>query len=334
MDRKKILVKVPPKKEELLQTFPFFINLHQEYPTDEIYIICEEDCSVLFTFLPFKARVFERPKDKLTLMQTHHFVANLNEVFNIDLFFDLENSFNSAFMGFNFRAPIRIGYEVGWNKHLLTHKYPYEGALPLEKKAMHLLENYTKKNFQETRIFNEGVDLQIVEKVEKLFQEPVPPKIIMVMLYNLETTIKEIELWKRFFDGFTNQKFVIWSLDDQDAISDIFSKIDQGANDLTMHTGCFVKEMTYLFSKVAGVVTNNVISESLCSYYGVDSISLMDEATPASSYSYYRYRPRRIRYKKSVAEEVKTETYYHESEDREFESLGAVIDYLHFIFKL
>ena len=98
MDRKKILVKVPPKKDELLQTFPFFINLYNEYPADEIYIICEEDCSPLFAFLPFKARVFERPKEKMDLIQTHHFVVNLHEVFNIDIFFDLENSFNSAFM--------------------------------------------------------------------------------------------------------------------------------------------------------------------------------------------------------------------------------------------
>jgi hypothetical protein len=65
-------------------------------------------------------------------------------------------------------------------------------------------------------------------------------------------------MWKKFFDLFTNQKFVIWSLDDQDAISDLFSKIDLGKNHLTMHTGFFAKEMTYLFSKVSGVVTNNI----------------------------------------------------------------------------
>lgn len=329
MDRKKILVKVPPRKDELLQTFPFFITLHNEYPADEIYIICEEDCSPLFSFLPFKARVFERPKEKMDLIQTHHFVVNLNEVFNIDIFFDLENSFNSAFMGFNFRAPIRIGFEVGWSKHLYTHRYPEEEPLPLEKKAIRLLENYTKKNFQETRIFSETVDLQMVEKVEKLFKEPEQPKIVMVMLYNLETTVKEIELWKSFFDGFNNQKFVVWSLDNQDAISDVFSKIDLGSNNLTMHTGCFVKEMTYLFSKISGVVTNNILSEALCSYYGVNSITLMDESAPASSYAFYRYRPKRIRYKS-----VEPQIYYHESEDREFESLNAVIDYLHFIFKL
>jgi ADP-heptose:LPS heptosyltransferase len=329
MERIKILVKVPPKKEELFQTFPFLITLHDEFPGSEIYIICEEDCSALFPFLPFRARVFERPKNKLDLIQTHHFVVNLQEVFNIDIFFDLENSFNSAFMGFNFRAPIRVGFDIGWSRHLLTHKYPDEEKISVENKSMRLLENYTKKKFNETKIFNESVDLQTVEKVEKLFKEPEQVKIVMVMLDNLETTIKEIELWKAFFEKFTNQKFVIWSLDDQDAISDIFSTIDLGRNQLLMHTGCFAKEMTYLFSKVSGVVTNNVFGESLCSYYGVDAISLMEDSLPTSSYTYYRYRPRRIRYKKE-----NPNIFYHEAEDREFESLNAVVDYLHFIFKL
>jgi ADP-heptose:LPS heptosyltransferase len=262
-------------------------------------------------------------------MQTHHFVANLNDVFNIDIFFDLENSFNSAFMGFNFRAPVRVGFDCGWNKHFLTTRFPDEQTLNLEKKSIKLLELFTKKSFSDLKIFSENVDLQMVEKVEKLFQEPEQPKIVMIMLYDLPTTIKDIEVWKSFFDVFTNQKFVIWSLEDQDAISNIFSKIDVNGNQLTMHNGCFVNEMTYIFSKVLGVVTNNTIGESICSYYGVDSVSLMDETVSSSSYVYYRFKPKRIRYKKEPPW-----VFTHESEDREFESLNAVVDYLHITFKL
>jgi hypothetical protein len=329
MEKKKILVKVPVKKEDLFQTFPFFSVLRNEYPLDDIYIICEENCAIIFTFLPFPIKVFSRPKDKMNLIQTHHFVANLHDVFNINLYFDLENSFNSAFMGLNFRAPVRVGLDTGWNKHLLTHRVPFLESMSIEKKSMQILEKYTQKDFQDTKIFCENVDLQVVEKVDKLFNEPELPKIIMVMLNNLESTVKEIEFWKRFFDGFSNQKFIIWSWDDQDAISMIFSKIDMGRNNLTMHTGCFVNELTYIFSKISGVVTTNILSESLCSFYGVDSISIMSEAMENSSYAFYRYKPRRIRFKSE-----NPDIFYHESEDRNFESLNAVIDYLHFQFKL
>jgi hypothetical protein len=55
----------------------------------------------------------------------------------------------------------------------------------------------------------------------------------------------------------------------------------------------------------------------------------MEESLATSSYAFYRYKPRRIRYKKETPE-----VFHHESEDREFESLNAVVDYLHFAFKL
>ncbi len=329
MDKKRILVKVPEKKEELFQVFPFLIVLQKEFPVSDVFIICEQGCSILFSYLPFNARVFERPKDKKDLLPTHHFVANLHEVFNIDIYFDLENNFNSAFMGFNFRANERVGYETGWNKYLLNQVFPDQPQLPMEKKSIALLEKYLKKDFQETKIFNEAVDLQIVEKVEALFKEPERPKFVMIMLYNLETTIKEIELWKCFFDGFTDQKFVIWSLEDQDAISEIFSQIDLGKNQLTMHTGWFAKEMTYLFSKMLGVVTNNTWCEALCCYYGITCVSLMSEDNSSSSYQFFRFRPKRIRYNKEIPP-----IFSLEFDERKFESMNAVIDYLHICFKL
>ncbi|RPJ78001.1 MAG: hypothetical protein EHM20_04945, partial [Alphaproteobacteria bacterium] len=100
---RKILVKCPPGIENAFSTFPFFITLGEEYPKAEINIISEENCSLAYNFLPFKNHIFERPKEKLSFFETHHYCANLNDIFNVDLFFDLDNNFNSAFMGFNFR---------------------------------------------------------------------------------------------------------------------------------------------------------------------------------------------------------------------------------------
>ena len=334
MKKYRILVKIPPEKIEIFQVFPFFILLKEEYPDSDIFIICEEDCSTPFTFLPYKARVFERPKDKVNLIQTHQFVANLHEVFNLDLFFDLENSFNSAFLGFNFRSLERIGFDKGWNKHLLTKAFADEPTWSLEKKSIRLLENYIKKNFSETRIFSEAVDLQIVEKVEKLFKEPVQPKFIMIMLYDLESTLKEIEIWKSFFDGFNNQKFVIWSLHNQDEVSELFAKIDTGKNYLFMHAGTFAKEIIYLFSKVLGVVTNNVWCESLGCYYGVTIYSIMPDTIADFNCAYYRYRPKRIRYPVVPLPDVELTFSLDAADERKFESMNAVIDYLYLAFKL
>ena len=97
----KILVKCPPMHTDAFSVFPFLMALGERFPKAEINLLCEENSSVAFNFLPYRVRCFERPKKKMSLIQTHHFCANLNDLFNIDLFFDLENSFNSSFMGFN-----------------------------------------------------------------------------------------------------------------------------------------------------------------------------------------------------------------------------------------
>ena len=101
-DIKKILVKLPRNNNDVFSSFPFLVTLSEEFPKAEINIIVEDNGSTALGYLPFKIKVFERPANKMSLIETHHYCANMNDIFNIDLFFDLENSLNSAFMGFNF----------------------------------------------------------------------------------------------------------------------------------------------------------------------------------------------------------------------------------------
>ena len=211
-------------------------------------MIAEENESFAFSFLPFKVIVFERPSNKKNLIETHQFVANLNEVFNIDLFFDLENSFNSAFMGFNFRAKNRIGYETGWNKHLLTHKYSFLNLGNKSLEFVKLLENYCGKSFSDEKIIDQSLGVYKKISEEKLFKEPDTPKYIFLLLNNFNVISKEIEFWKKFFDSFERQKIFIWSKDDEEIIADIFSKIDIGKNELFSHRGKNISELKSLLA--------------------------------------------------------------------------------------
>lgn len=326
----KILVKAPPLKEDVFNIFPFLMALSEEFPKAEINIICEEKCSLAFSFLPFKTRAFERPKEKLNLIETHHYCANLNDVFNIDLFFDLENSFNSSFMGFNFRAKERIGYNLGWNKHLLTKKFILEPNLNVEKSSLTLLEQYMKKSFHELKISRIKTEGSQVEKIEQLFKEVEPPKFIMVMLDNFKNVTKHIEIWKKFFDSFQNQKFIIWSQEDEALISEIFSEIDLGHNDLYIHRGSDTKELVYLLNKVQGVVLNDIWAEGLCNYFGVNAVSFIaDERANLPRYQYFIFKPQRFIFQ--VNGSIK---FSYLEEEREYAEMNQVVDHLHFYFKL
>lgn len=327
---RKILVKCPPMPDDTYNTFPFLIALSEEFPSAEINLLCEENCSLAYNFLPFKIRAFERPKEKMSLAQTHHFCANLNDVFNIDLFFDLENTFNSSFMGFNFRAKERAGYGVGWNKYFLTKNFIDPGNISIEKKALKLLELYTGKIFQDIKVSRVRNDGQQIEKIEQLFQEPEPPKFILVMLDNFKNVSKQAGMWMKFFDSFQNQKFIIWSQSDEDLISELFSSIDLGANNLYMHKGSMSKELVYLLNKVKGVVTNNFWSEGLCNYYGINSVTFFNtETIVLPEYHYFRFKPQRF-----FIPELGLIKYSYLEEKKDFEEMNQVVDHIHFYFKL
>lgn len=327
---KKILVKCPPALEDAFSTFPFFIALGEEFPKAEINLICELGTSDAYQFLPFKVRAFERPKDKLSLVQTHHFCANLHDVFNVDLFFDLENSFNSSFIGFNFRARERVGYGVGWNKYFLTKNFaPVEG-LSVELKCVKLLELYCGKKMDGHKISRVRTEGQQVEKVEQLFQEPEPPKFIMIMLDNFQNVSKQIEVWTKFFDSFENQKFIIWSQNDEELVSEVFAKVDLGQNSLYMHRGANAKELIYLLNKVMGVVVNNTWAEGLCTYFGVNAVTFFTSKIAAlPQYQNFYFKPQRFFF-----EEAGLINYIFHEEDRKFQEINQVVDHIHFHFKL
>ncbi|NOT78980.1 MAG: hypothetical protein HOP07_08245 [Bacteriovoracaceae bacterium] len=326
---KKILIKCPRTELEIIGCFPFIVTISEEFPKAEINIIVEDNCSLALSFLPFKVKVYERPVVKKSLIETHHFCANMNAIFNIDLFFDLENSFNSAFMGFNFRAVERVGFEVKWNKVFLTKKYPLPVSLSIEKQSMKLLELYLNKPMQDIRISKTKETGQSIDTIEKLFKEPEPPKFIMIMLDNFINTSAQIELWKIFFDSFQKQKFIIWSQFDENIISDLFASIDLGHNDLFIQRGSNIKEMIYLFSKVKGIVTNNLWAEGVCNYIGVDSLTLLDKKTHLPQYDFFKFKPQRIFLGPDGIIE-----HHVLDEVREMKDINQVVDQIHFNFKL
>ncbi len=326
---RKILVKCPRTELDVIECLPFIVTLSEEFPKSEINIIVEDNCMLALNFLPFKVKVFERPVVKQSLIETHHYCANMIDIFNIDLYFDLENSFNSAFMGFNFRAKERVGYEVKWNKLFLTKKYPVPLSMSLEKQSMKLLENYLDRPFHDVRILKTKESGQSIDNIEKLFKEPEQPKFILVMLDNFLNTSSQVEMWKSFFDSFQKQKFVIWSQYDENVISDLFASIDLGHNDLFMQRGANIKEMLYLFSRIKGVVTNNLWAEGLCNYIGADAMTILNTKKNWPQYNYFKYKPQRIYFGPEGLIE-----HHALDEVRILKEMNQVVDQIHFNFKL
>lgn len=325
----KVLVKFPRKKDEIFACFPFLIALSESLPKAEINIVVEEGCMPAFSFLPFKVRVFQRPRLKTNLPGTHQFCANLIDIFNIDVYFDLEGSFNSAFMGFNFRAKERVGYEEGWNKYLLNRKYPAMPSLDLESRSLLLLEKFLNQQYNDLKIYVRKDSSKPDDKLEALFAAPEAPKFILVMLNDFHSVVKEVEIWKQFFDCFENQNFIVYAETNQNAISEILHKMDT-KNKLYMHYGEDYQVLKYLLSKVSGVVTNNLWAEGLSSFYGVDVVSLLEKAEAYPVYQYFRYKPNRVFHDKKKLEIFRNAL----GEDKNIVEVNQLVDEMHLLFKL
>jgi hypothetical protein len=180
------------------------------------------------------------------------------------------------------------------------------------------------------KVFHSIGEFATSEKIDKLFNEPEPPKFILIMLDNFSSVTRDIEIWKNFFDSFEKQKFIIWTLKDEDIISEIFSKIDLEKNELYMHRGTKPKELNYILRKVTGIITNNVWAESLCGFYNLSFISFItNEKQPLLNFQYFRFHPLRIFFK-----ENKPIQSTHLEEDRKFSDMNEMIDFIHFNFKL
>jgi hypothetical protein len=141
----KFLVKAPEKKDEMVLSFPFFIKLREEFPDHEINIITEEGSKEIYHYLNLDFKIFEIPKKEKNLLGIHRYAVNQSAIFNIDKFFDLENSLFSSFIGFSFRAKKRYGLPAKWSKYFINNPVisPEEASRDLF--YLKLLDRYISK---------------------------------------------------------------------------------------------------------------------------------------------------------------------------------------------
>jgi len=195
----KILVKAPEKKDEIILSFPFFLKLREEFPENEINVIIEEGSKELLQYLDLGLRIFEIPKKEKNLLGIHRYAVNQSSIFNIDKFYDLENSLFSSFIGFSFRAKQRYGLPQKWSKYFINNPVitPEEPSKDLF--FLKLLDRYISKEiiFTKFRDKNEAKNF-------------LPEEFNSYILVYLEK-VEHFEKLSALVNKFERQQFVIYS---------------------------------------------------------------------------------------------------------------------------
>lgn len=118
---KKILIKAPKTKEEILSSYLIVHHLYNDLPEVEVCIIVDESLEKYYQYIPFNVKIYAVNELKMSLPAIHKFAYNLNDVFNIDYFFDLQSTKESAFYGTAFRAKERYGFDEGFMRGLFLN---------------------------------------------------------------------------------------------------------------------------------------------------------------------------------------------------------------------
>lgn len=295
---KKILVRAPSDLTRMILAIPFIHLLKSEYPQAEMNIIVDEGKESLYKVLPFEVRIFPLPKEKDDLLGSHHFAYNLNEVFNIDLYFDLISDFRSALLGFFFNSKERVGVAKGISKLFYTHKILAESApIPADEFAIELLRLYTKKTFPNTVVSGVKTEnAETVRVIEPLFKEHTLP-FSLVIAGPLKSESIEWR-WHDYFDSFVDHRFVILDIDNNLRWRDLALKFSD-KNKYHLVSSSELGHLIHLSEIAKSRVTDQVHIALILSYLEKKSIIFLGNEETMSYTPYFKESPDVVRFVKS-----------------------------------
>lgn len=288
----KILVKAPVGAEEIVSTFPFFHQLKDEYIGAQINVLVEEGQEYLYRFLPFHVNVFPIPLEKKSLPGLHHFAVNLHDVFNIDLFFDLEGSFKSAFLGQNFKPREKVGFLKGINKLLIRQGIKTEGSARFDRNYLKLLEYKTQKDFKMLQVLgHERPDYE----VENFFKAEEPAPYLFFMIGKIKEGFEELEFWQKLISTLDSQKIVFWNYNQKMEFQTLLEDLPE-TNQYVIFEETNPDYLASLMIKSKGVLTTDTWAGYLSSYLGVNSYLFAPTVREVPYFSHFKVSPTVVEY--------------------------------------
>ena len=298
VDISKILIFVPKNLTELTASIPFFHVLHENFPEAQIQAIVTKETEKFVQSFTFEIESFVYDDTEMNLPGIHKYAVNKVDIFNIDLFFDLEGTLKSSFLGFSFRSKSRVGFEKGMNKFLLTHRVGLIDSYRPDRKYLGLLENYLEVSLSDKKVIgSEKVKKGREDNAEELIN--LPP----YFLIHSADILEHREFWYDFFRFFDGQHFVIWFepfLGEEKLLeTESFLKTLESENKYELRTGTddfFMKLL--LHSKI--YLTDHLVWTCFANYFGLNTYCLVSKATDIPFMEHFAKTPVLIEWKEGI----------------------------------
>lgn len=276
----RLLVKLPPSEVEIVQSFSFFHYLVARFPEHKLDVIVNEGFEYLIKFLPFKITAHTLPNNKNDYFGIHHYAQNLHEVFNIDIFIDLEGNMKSSYLGINFKAKTRIGPKTTIGKVFYNNPLTFDFSEGnMEENSMKLL----------TEVYGDDIDsVKVIgmepkdEVVLNFFKVKEVEPFLLIIVDQLTDNFQSFESLKNILEHLNDVKIVVWSRFEDVHLRKL--EEDLKSEQLVFAIGMEVETLSLYFQHCRGVITEAYMWSLISSYYGIENVLLNSELKDISVY--------------------------------------------------
>jgi len=292
---KRVLVRAPKGKEQTVLVFPLVHLVRDNFGEEtKIDIVCERDDAELYSMLDVEASIHVIPESKQTISGIHHYCYNNCDVFNVDLFLDLTDTFKGSFLGFCFRSKERVGYNRGLKSIFINRKKEDELLNSFSDRYIHLFKDYNKVDLNSYVITKKGNENNNV-----ISMEISPYMLIITNGFFLNS------LWKGFLEKLSGIKVIVWDQNESEARHlELVSMSLLPTLEISVDIRGSLTELVTLalFSKV--VITDVDWAANFLSYKGSEVVLLKNSSEQFQTTRYYPNIPKTVLYKESVIEQM------------------------------
>lgn len=277
---KVIAIKLPFDLQERILSFPFLHAISDFYPKADIHFITPKKEVEVLNLLPFKAYYHFFDEDEIkTVLDVHPYTANAN-IYNVDLFISLTNSFPDACLGLGLRAKKRVGFSDNWKTMVLTHKTKRPIGHHVVEDFMTLFELATGTPVSQR--------LRITSRpLQKILEGDTP--YIAINLSPLRSGSIEDE-WIELISKFEGQRIVLFSSDDQVQVQpliDTFIKLLPKTNTYEVFFHKDWIELGRMLAFARGLITYSGACAALGAYVGTKVLILYENEDPQRTGPFY-----------------------------------------------
>lgn len=277
---KVIAIKLPFDLQDRILCFPFLHAISEYYPRADIHIITPKKDVEVLNFLPFKAFYHLFDEDEIrTVLDVHPYTANAN-IYNVDLFISLTNSFADAALGLGLRAKKRVGFSDDWKALFLTDKIKRPLGHHFVEDMFALFDVITGQgNAKKIRVTS--------RPLTPILEDELP--YFAINLAPLRDAEIESE-WIDLISQFDNQRIVLFTSDDQVKVRLLIDNFVSVLPSNNTYETFFYKDWIELGRMLAfaqGVITYSGALGALSAYVGTKTLILYENEDPQVKGPFY-----------------------------------------------